>query len=174
MNEKYCLDKGRAELIESVRKTNPFIVSVITRAKNKNVIVFEVIPSLSSSEKIEKIHAYWLLLEKSYYEEAFSKNLTEKEELSLLDYTAWGYTVSKTNHENTVRFKMNKIPNIEFIVKLTKNKAIACYRSLNGEMRKVESVHVQDISLVGLPIKVDYVDVFYRNKDNELLSDRLI
>lgn len=166
----YVTDKGRNAMVQSVYESNSRIGCVVTRNKNKNVIVFEV----AGNKNDVTIIQYWLLLEDSYYEKA----KTRREELSLLDNTVWGFTQTKTNHSNVVRIKLNRMPFIEFIVKLCDDNKVNCFyrSSKTNELRKVESVHVNDYKLLGMvEISVESVEIYYYDKSKtQLLCDKIL
>lgn len=133
--------RSECQVTKDLKLKYPSIFLVCFRAKNKNVVVYDVnVTKEGNIDPHKPISAYWLLLEPSYQER---KNVSHhREELNRWDIKfAWGYE-TKMVSDKVVELRFNNFPQLPVKVMLDKKGRARAYMDWKTKSYYVKSLYI--------------------------------
>lgn len=157
--------------IPFIYKENSNIFLVIARKKNDNVMVYQAI--VDDRGNLFDIEQYWLDLDPSYRVKSRSAGKThDRDELSTLDYFAYGVEVVNKITPNKWEIKFNQHPRTMILEK--HDKGVSLFSHETEVIKKIHHFFIHDRHIINLLPTVDFIDVVsFVVKDKKRVVDRI-
>lgn len=170
--------KGDSTQIDDLRKSNPNILFIIGRSKNKNIVVYEANLKNNELDPTNPVIVYWLDLDPEYVKANRAKGImTDREELNMIE-KKFAYGLSSepvAGKPGTYKVILVAFKDRPVIVSFDKeNNKLQCEMQIKGEMCQLGKVFIDATDrMIGLP-KVNHVDVSGINSKGEFVTERII
>eukprot|EP00455_Lapot_gusevi_P054271 TRINITY_DN865_c0_g1_i1.p1 TRINITY_DN865_c0_g1~~TRINITY_DN865_c0_g1_i1.p1 ORF type:complete len:187 (+),score=79.09 TRINITY_DN865_c0_g1_i1:40-561(+) len=166
----------RPEKTEDEIKAQPNVLFIITRSKNKNVVVYEAKMRADGSFDANPIEVYWMDIDPEYVRSARGRGvMTDRTELGYVEkQMAYGVTATPTGNPNEFQLTLVALKARNVGLKLDQNGRPRATITIDGRPCYLQHIYVNSKdNMIGLPT-VQYVDVFGVAVDNgEAVTERI-
>ena len=156
--------------VDWIRKTNPNVLAVISRCKNRNLVVYEMLRDPEGH--MQSIDTYWLLLDENFRRRNRQRRVAHDRE-GLLALEKPYYELEVVQRESARRWavKFPQFPDV-MVIDDHKTRGASLLREMsNGQTQTVTHIALDDREVLGVP-KVDGFRVYGRcGKKNRKVMD---
>ena len=163
------------EAIALVYEESPNIFLVISRNKNKNLMVYEAVLD-ATKRKLLGIVQYWLDIEPSYVAKARAQGrFHDRDEICKLDLFGYGLQVLDRSRPDRWDLKFKQCPKYQMTMRIGKDDVGLFRRDITTKaVLKVHHLHIHDRAIMGMLPTVDRVDIVAYDKTRKKVVENFI